>query len=190
MNIWPGGRTLAWNELGPMFSSWYWREKQRWGGSWMGAKYRNTHYYSLKSSTYASKPVPKLWRGCALGLCLIQGPPLTAAPFLTQWVRNSRNWHTGWPCPHQQSKHFIPPLWGHCLLPAMSSLLQLLENYLKICISHDSSLTGQMLTEDILKLSRTKTIQPNLRSLKTYFLSHVHIQICQIMKVELTVHLR
>lgn len=55
----------------------------------MGTKRRNTHYYSLKSSMYASKPTPKLWRRCAPGLCGIQGTPPTAAPFLTQWVFHS-----------------------------------------------------------------------------------------------------
>lgn len=131
----------------------------------MATRHRNTHYYSLKWSTYASKPIPKLWRGCAPGLCGIQGHlPLQPRSWYSDCFllsRNSRNWHTGWPCLQQQSKHFIPPLWKHCHLPAMFLLFQhvstrqLLENYLKICISRDSSLTGQMLTEDIWNQDNT-----------------------------------
>lgn len=161
----------------------------------MKTRHRNTHYYSLKWSTYASKPIPKLWRGCAPGLCGIQGHlPLQPRSWYSDCFllsRNSRNWHTGWPCLQQQSKHFMPPLWKHCHLPAMFHLFQ-----------HVSSSTIRELLKD-LYFSWLLTYRANvyweyleprhysqIQSLKTYFLSHVHIQICQIIKVELTVHLR
>lgn len=66
-------------------------------------------------------------RMCSRPLWYSRSPPPAAHSWYSECLllsRNSRNWHTGWPCLQQQSKHFIPPLWKHCHLPAMFHLFQ------------------------------------------------------------------